>query len=189
MERLLVIGYIRAGYLAVTAKAVMDAARSAGVVARIKSPRLPSLPYEPARRTAAAGESFAGVAAVFICPLGRGGAYRHSLPSIPRTVTFRGMTGIKNPRVIAFGGAAETRAAILSSAGSPSDLQPITGGESKVATDPRMKELLSAAIANSNACQNWLSKAPPNLERARVSIGHVLRDVNDLARMFDQVGP
>jgi hypothetical protein len=48
-----------------------------------------------------------------------------------------------------------------------------------------MKELLSAAVANSKACQNWLSKAKPNLERARVSIAHVIRDVNDLARMFE----
>ncbi len=38
---------------------------------------------------------------------------------------------------------------------------------------------------NSNACRNWLSRAQPNLERARVSIAHVIRDVNDLARMLE----
>jgi hypothetical protein len=61
----------------------------------------------------------------------------------------------------------------------------MTGGESKGIADPRMKELLSAAVANSKACQNWLSRPKPNLERARLSISHVIRDVNDLARMLE----
>jgi hypothetical protein len=90
-----------------------------------------------------------------------------------------------NPKALAWGSAVKARAAVLSPTSSSTGSQPLTGHESKGIADPRMKELLSAAVANSKACQNWLSKAKPNLERARVSIDHVIRDVNDLARMFE----
>jgi hypothetical protein len=86
------------------------------------------------------------------------------------------MIGMKHPKA---------RATALPPASTLSDLQNVTGGQSKAIADPRVKELLSAAIANSKACQNWLSKAKPNLERARVSISYVVRDVNDLARMLE----
>jgi hypothetical protein len=90
-----------------------------------------------------------------------------------------------NPKALALGSAVNTHATVLSPTSSSSSVQPMTGGESKGIADPRAKELLSAAVANSKACQNWLSKAQPNLERARVSIAHVIRDVNDLARMLE----
>jgi hypothetical protein len=186
MERLMVLYYIRAGYLGVTAKTIADAARSAGAVARIKSPRMPFLPYEPRRQISASSEPFFGVGAVLICPLGRGIAYHSSIRSILRSVAFRGVTGMMNPKALALGSAVKARATVLSpTTSSLTDSQPMTGHESKGIADPRMKELLSAAVANSKACQNWLSKAKPNLERARVSIAHVIRDVNDLARMFE----
>jgi hypothetical protein len=63
--------------------------------------------------------------------------------------------------------------------------QPIVGDVSKGPPDPRIRELFSAAVANSKACQNWLSKPKPNIERARVSIAHVIRDVDDLARLLE----
>jgi hypothetical protein len=185
MERLMVLYYVRAGYLGVTAKTIVDAAQSAGAVARIKSPRIPFLPYEPRRRISASSQPFFGVAAVLICPLGHGIAYHSSIRSILRSAAFRGVTGMTNPRALASGGAARARATVLPPTRSLTDPQPTTGYESKGIADPRMKELLSAAVANSKACQNWLSKAKPNLERARVSIAHVIRDVNDLARMFE----
>jgi hypothetical protein len=182
MERLMVLYYIRSGYVRVTAKTIIDAARSAGAIARIKSAGMPIL-YEPGRRLT--GVPFFGVGAVLICPLGRGRADDSSLRSILRPVTFRGMRGLRKPGAPALGSAARTRAAALPPNGSLSDPQPVTGGESTVIVDPRLKELLSAAVANANACQNWLSRAKPNLERARVSIAHVIRDVNDLARMLE----
>jgi hypothetical protein len=185
MERLMVLYYIRAGYLGVTAKTIVDTARSAGAVARIKSPRIPFLPYEPPREISAGSEPFFGVGAVLICPLGRGIAYNSSIHSILRSVAFRGVTGMMNPKALALGSAVKARAAVLSPTRSLTGSQPPTGHESKGIADPRMKELLSAAAANSKACQNWLLKAKPNLERARGSIAHVIRDVNDLARMFE----
>jgi hypothetical protein len=185
MERLLVLYFIRAGYLGVTVKTIMEAARSVGAVAGIKSDRMPSLPYEPGRRASATGEPLFGVGAVLICPLGRGRGDHSSLRSILRPVAFRGIRGMQIAKALASGGAAKVPAAVLPPDGSAGDLRPISRGESKVIADPRMKELLSAAIANSNACRNWLSRAQPNLERARVSIAHVIRDVDDLARMLE----
>lgn len=177
MERLLVLYYMRAGYLRATARAIIGAAQSVGAVARIGSPGtvMPFLPYEPRRGIAATREPLFGVSAVVISPLGRGSAYRSSVHSILRTVAFRGMRGTKYRKGLALGSALKARATAPSQGGSLGDLR----------ADPRMKELLSAAIANSKACQNWLSKPEPNLERARVSIDHVIRDVNDLARVFD----
>jgi hypothetical protein len=171
----MVLYYIRSGYLRVTAKTIVDAARSVGAVARIKSPRMPVWPYEPGRGTAAGGDPFFGVGAVVICPLGQGNGL----------VSFGRMTGRQNLKPLALGSAVKARATVLLPTGSSSDSQPLTGGEPKFIADPHMKELLSAAVANSKACQNWLSKPKPNLERARVSIAHVIRDVNDLARLLD----
>jgi hypothetical protein len=186
MERLMVLYYIRAGYLGVTAKTIVDAARSAGAVARIKSPRIPFFPYEPRRGgISASSEPFFGVGAVLICPLGRGMAYHSSIHSILRSVAFRGVTGMMNPKARALSGAVKARATGRSPTSSFADSQPMTGNESRGIADPRMKELLSAAVANSKACQNWLSKDKPNLERARVSVAHVIRDVNDLARLLE----
>ncbi len=175
MQRLMVLYYIRSGYLRVTVKTIVDAARSVGAIARIKSPRMPFWPYEPGRGSAASGEPFFGVGAVVICPLGHGSGL----------VALGGMTGRQSLKALALGSAAKARATVLLPTGPSSDSQPLTGVESKFNADPHMKELLSAAVANSKACQNWLSKPKPNLERARVSIAHVIRDVNDLARMLE----
>jgi len=185
MERLMVLYYIRAGYSRVTTKTIVDAAEAVGAVARIKSPRMPLFPYEPGRGIRATSEPFFGVGAVLICPFGRGSACRSSIDSTLGSVAFRGVTGMMNPKALALGSAVNTRATALSPTGSSSDVQPMTGDESKGIADPRAKELLSAAVANSKACQNWLSRPKPNLERARVSIAHVIRDVNDLARMLE----
>ena len=181
----MVLYYIRAGYLGVTAKTIVDAARSAGAVARIKPPRMSFLPYAPRRGISVNSKPFFGVGAVLICPLGRGIADQSSIHSILRSVAVRGVTGMMNPKALALGSDVKAPATALSPTSSLTDSQPMTEHESKGIPDPRMKELLSAAIANSKACQNWLSKAKPNLVRARVSIAHVIRDVNDLARMVE----
>jgi len=175
MQRLMVLYYIRSGHLRATAKTIVDAARSVGAVARIKSTRMPFWPYEPGRGSAASREPFFGVGAVVICPLGQGSGL----------VALGGMTGRQNLQELALGSAVKARATVLLPMSSSNDSPPLTGAEAKVIADPHMKELLSAAVANSKACQNWLSKPKPNLERARVSIAHVIRDVNDLARLFE----
>lgn len=37
---------------------------------------------------------------------------------------------------------------------------------------------LAAIVANADACQRWLSAAPPNAERARIACGRIVRDAN-----------
>src|SRR3546814_6800297 len=40
---------------------------------------------------------------------------------------------------------------------------------------------LAAIVANANACDRWLSAAPPNLERAKISAERIIRDANSAA--------
>jgi PAS domain S-box-containing protein len=42
---------------------------------------------------------------------------------------------------------------------------------------------LAAVIANSHACQRWLSTEPPNLQRARVTLERIIRDANGAAEV------
>lgn len=49
---------------------------------------------------------------------------------------------------------------------------------SQVAASFGVRELLSAVLANSHACQNWLAAPTPNLDKARLSISNVTRDLN-----------
>jgi len=174
MERIMVLYYIRSGYSQVTVNTVIDSARSVGAVVGIQVQRTRFLPFKPAKRTPMTGEPFFGVGAVFICPLGRGGADSASIRSIQRPVPFRVISGMRYPKRLVSGGGLKAPVT-----------QPIIGDVSKGPPDPRIRELLSAAVANSKACQNWLSKPKPNLERARVSIAHVIRDVDDLARLLE----
>jgi hypothetical protein len=183
MERLIVLYYIRSGYGRATAKTIIDAAQSVGAVARITSPRMPFLPYMPGRGTAATNAPYFGVGAVVICEIGPRSSYHSSIQSMLRPIAIPGSMGMKNRRDLALNSSVKAGAAVLTANSPLSDSQPTTG-ESEFVADPRMKELLSAAVANSIACQNWLSKTTPNLQRARVSIAHVIRDVNDLAGML-----
>jgi hypothetical protein len=48
---------------------------------------------------------------------------------------------------------------------------------------PELRDLLAAALANSHACQNWLADSPPNLDRARLSIANVTRDLGLIAEL------
>jgi PAS domain S-box-containing protein len=45
---------------------------------------------------------------------------------------------------------------------------------------------LAAIVANSYACQQWLSAEPPNLQRTRVTIGRVIRDANSAADIISR---
>jgi len=46
---------------------------------------------------------------------------------------------------------------------------------------------LAAIVANSHACQRWLSADPPNLERARMTAEHITRDANSAADVVSRV--
>lgn len=69
----------------------------------------------------------------------------------------------------------------------PSDLE--TGGPSFPTTSMARvsTETLSAILANGLACQNWLSPDQLNLERARISIGLVIRDVTALSTIISRI--
>lgn len=46
---------------------------------------------------------------------------------------------------------------------------------------------LAAVVANSHACQRWLTADPPNLERAQKTVAHILRDANAAADVVSRV--
>lgn len=46
---------------------------------------------------------------------------------------------------------------------------------------------LAAIVANSHACQRWLSADPPNMERARRSVDRVIRDANSASEVVNRV--
>jgi PAS domain S-box-containing protein len=46
---------------------------------------------------------------------------------------------------------------------------------------------LAAMVANSHACQRWLSAEPPNLERARVIVERIIRDANSAAEVVSKI--
>ncbi len=46
---------------------------------------------------------------------------------------------------------------------------------------------LAAIIANSHACHRWLSGEPPNLERAKMTAGRIIRDANSAADVISHI--
>ncbi|NOV20300.1 PAS domain S-box protein [Ensifer adhaerens] len=46
---------------------------------------------------------------------------------------------------------------------------------------------LAAIVANSNACHRWLSADPPNLERAKITAGRIIRDANSAADVVSRI--
>lgn len=46
---------------------------------------------------------------------------------------------------------------------------------------------LAAIVANSHACQRWLTADPPNLERAQKTIGRITRDANAAADVVSRI--
>ena len=45
---------------------------------------------------------------------------------------------------------------------------------------------LAALVANSHACERWLSAEPPNLKRARIAIERIIRDANAAAEVVSR---
>lgn len=46
---------------------------------------------------------------------------------------------------------------------------------------------LAAIVANSHACQRWLSAAPPNLDRAKITVERIVRDANSAADVVSRI--
>ena len=46
---------------------------------------------------------------------------------------------------------------------------------------------LAAIVANSEACYRWLSAAPPNIERAKITAGRIARDANSAADIVSRI--
>jgi PAS domain S-box-containing protein len=46
---------------------------------------------------------------------------------------------------------------------------------------------LAAVVANSHACQRWLSSSPPNVDRAKVTAGRIVRDANSAAEVVSRI--
>jgi len=46
---------------------------------------------------------------------------------------------------------------------------------------------LAAVVANSHACQRWLSADPPNLERAQKTVERIIRDANAAADVVSRI--
>jgi PAS domain S-box-containing protein len=46
---------------------------------------------------------------------------------------------------------------------------------------------LAAIVANSHACHRWLSAEPPNLERAKITVGRIIRDANSAADVVSHI--
>lgn len=50
-----------------------------------------------------------------------------------------------------------------------------------------MNQPLAAVVANSHACQRWLTADPPNLERAQRTVERIIRDANAAADVVSRV--
>ena len=46
---------------------------------------------------------------------------------------------------------------------------------------------LAAIVANSHACQRWLSSEPPNIERAKITAERITRDANSAADVVSRI--
>ena len=46
---------------------------------------------------------------------------------------------------------------------------------------------LAAIVANSHACQRWLSAEPPNVERAKITVERIIRDANSAADVVSRI--
>jgi hypothetical protein len=46
---------------------------------------------------------------------------------------------------------------------------------------------LAAIVANSHACERWLSAEPPNVERAKITVGRITRDANAAADVVGRI--
>ena len=50
-----------------------------------------------------------------------------------------------------------------------------------------VNQSLAAVVANSNACQRWLSAEPPNIDRAKITAERITRDANSAADVVSRI--
>jgi len=51
----------------------------------------------------------------------------------------------------------------------------------------RSEQPLAAIVANSHACQRWLSAEPPNIQRAKITTERITRDANSAADVVSRI--
>jgi PAS domain S-box-containing protein len=75
-------------------------------------------------------------------------------------------------------------------------MQLATVAELSASIAHEINQPLAAVVANGEACQTWLSKSPPNIERARLTAERIVRDgksaaevVSRIRRLFKQSAP
>lgn len=65
--------------------------------------------------------------------------------------------------------------------------QVMTVAELSASIAHEVNQPLASLVANGHACVSWLSAAPPNLERARITAGRVIRDANAAAEVVQRI--
>jgi hypothetical protein len=106
--------------------------------------------------------------------------YHHPAMNVLRSVVAQGLPGASERTILVLPFVSRRTQALTSptDSGSPAGLDPTTW-----AAQYQLRELLSAALANSHACENWLRGPTPNLPRARLSVANVTRDLHLAAQM------
>jgi hypothetical protein len=199
MDRLLVLYYMRPGYVHAVARSIAGAAQSAGAAVYI-GPTHRGRVLNVASATRRAPES--SKPPLFAPSTRRGGLevvvvyspirLRGGLPMVTtqqRSGRFRGMLAIQNmQRLRGSARPPTTQVGIRSEQQPPSNAPiPRPGGAVDVLESTsrvQARELLSAALANCYACQNWLLSPTATLDRAQLSIAMVIRDVNALEKLL-----
>ena len=65
--------------------------------------------------------------------------------------------------------------------------QVMTIAELSASIAHEVNQPLASLVANGHACVSWLSADPPNLERARITAGRVIRDANTAAQVVQRI--
>jgi PAS domain S-box-containing protein len=65
--------------------------------------------------------------------------------------------------------------------------QAVTLAELSASIAHEVNQPLAAIVANSHACQRWLSTEPPNIERAKITVERITRDANSAADVVSRI--
>jgi C4-dicarboxylate-specific signal transduction histidine kinase len=63
----------------------------------------------------------------------------------------------------------------------------MTMGELTASIAHEVNQPLAAIVASGNACRRWLDTCPPNLERARESLGRIVADANRASEVITRI--
>jgi hypothetical protein len=198
MEKLWVLYHMRPGYLQAIGESILGIAQSAGAAVHMRplnrghglhhviGPRAASQPGKP-RPFASATRSGLEIVVIYSPIQFRGGASWGA--ALPPSGHFRGKPAARmGQRWRGRVGRSAVDAERPAVHKPPSDI-PVPGPvETPAVPEATMRrqaaELLSAALANCHACQNWLLSPVANVDRARLTIAKVIRDVKALERLL-----